>query len=186
MKWNFLPNLLTISRILFIVPVCYFLLDFNFLPALYFLIIAGLSDGLDGYLARRFQWQTRLGSLLDPAADKLMVVCCFTALAWIQAIPLWLFVIIILKDITVVTGAVIYHYLIGAYEFSATLISKLNTFLQIVFLVISVAKLHFTNIPQVLVSILMYGMLVTTVVSLLNYVFVWSRKAYINTHKPHA
>ncbi len=183
MKWNYLPNLITILRIILIVPVCYNIVQQHFLPALCFLILAGLSDGLDGYLARHFNWQTRLGSLLDPIADKLMVISCFTALAWVKAIPFWLFIIILLKDIIVVTGAIIYHFFIAPYEFSATILSKLNTFLQILFLVVVVTKMQFVGIPDILILSLMYAMLATTLGSMLDYVWVWSKKAY--THKSH-
>ncbi|MDF2867530.1 MAG: CDP-alcohol phosphatidyltransferase [Gammaproteobacteria bacterium] len=185
MRWHYLPNLITILRIILIVPVCYNIVQDRFLPALYFLILAGLSDGLDGYLARRFNWQTRLGSLLDPLADKLMVISCFTALTWVQAIPLWLFIIILLKDIIVVTGAIIYHFFIASYEFSATLLSKLNTFLQILFLVTVVIKMQFASIPNILILALMYVMLLTTLGCTLDYIWIWSKKAYTHVRKSH-
>jgi len=185
MRWKYLPNMITLMRILLIGPTCYCIAQHHFLHAFSFLILAGISDGLDGFLARRFSWQTRLGSILDPAADKLMIISCFSTLAYIKAIPLWLLWIILLKDIVIVSGALIYHYWIAPYEFSAILLSKINTFLQIFFVLVAVAKLQFDQLPNSIVYGLMYGMMFTTLGSMLNYIWVWSLKAYHHLHGYH-
>lgn len=177
-----IPNLITTARIVLIWPICWHILQHDFLPALSFVIIAGISDGLDGYVARHCNWQTRLGSFLDPAADKVFIIVCFAVLTWIKAIPIWLFAIILLKDITIAIGAIVYHYLVASYEFAATTLSKWNTFIQIVFLLVVLVKLHFVTFPQVIVSSFMYIVLLTTILCMCDYVWVWGRRAYRKTH----
>ena len=103
--------------------------------ALALFIIAGLSDGLDGYLAKNYGWQTRLGGFLDPAGDKLLVAWTFGTLAYLGHIPVWLAVIVIFRDVVIVAGSFIYHYLVRRLEGEPTRISKLNTGLEFTFLI---------------------------------------------------
>ena len=84
-----LPNIISVFRMLLVVPVVGSLLQQQFGMALVLFAIAGFSDGLDGFLAKHFGWQSRLGSILDPLADKLLLVSSFLTLTWMGFVPLW-------------------------------------------------------------------------------------------------
>src|SRR5688572_24109147 len=108
-----IPNLLTLLRMLLTVPLAWLLRDGRFDTALIVALVAGFTDALDGFLAKRFSWQSRLGGLIDPVADKLLLVACFVGLAQVDALPWWLAAVVIGRDAVIVSGAVAYHNLIG-------------------------------------------------------------------------
>ncbi|NOR20565.1 MAG: hypothetical protein GQ538_10815, partial [Xanthomonadales bacterium] len=109
----YLPNVVCVVRIGLVVPIMWFLVGAEYESALLLIIIAGFSDWVDGFLARRFGWESRIGGLLDPLADKLLFVSVFAALTWNGLVPLWLFAVVIGRDIIIVSGAFAYEFLIG-------------------------------------------------------------------------
>lgn len=173
-----LPNLISIARILLALPVAYLLLEERFSEALLLFFIAGVSDALDGYLAKHFGWHSRLGSILDPLADKLLLVTAFVCLAWVGIIPLWLVMMVLGRDLIIIIGALAFHLLIGRYEMAPTWISKLNTALQIILVLALVLSNGLYPLPGGLLVWLVYGVSVTTALSGLDYVWTWGRKAY--------
>jgi len=126
MSLSWLPNAISLLRIALIAPILLLILDGQFGWALALFFVAGFSDGLDGYLAVRFNWTTRLGGLLDPAADKLLITGMFITLAWIGQIPVWLAAVVILRDVVIVSGAVAYNFIVRPVPGEPTRISKLN------------------------------------------------------------
>ena len=124
MSFRWLPNAISLLRIVLIAPILLFVLLGDYALALVLFVIAGGSDGIDGYLAVRFNWQTRLGALLDPVADKLLVTGLFITLAVMQLIPVWLAVIVIARDVIIFSGAVVYNYLIKPVEGEPTQIGR--------------------------------------------------------------
>ena len=123
-----LPNLITCMRFILIGPILWALLTKCYPLAFYLFLIAGLSDGLDGLLARFFDWTTPLGALLDPLADKLLLMGSFIVLAYLQQIPVWLTIMVIGRDIWIMGGALLYRYWVGPLDYKPVWISKLNTF----------------------------------------------------------
>src|SRR5690349_11831815 len=113
MRYDQLPNAITTSRMVLAVPLAWLVLAREFDEALVVAMIAGASDALDGYLAKRYRWQSWLGGVLDPLADKLMLMAAFTALTIETAIPAWLFGLVVGRDLLIVGGALAYHHLIG-------------------------------------------------------------------------
>lgn len=178
---NQLPNIISIFRILLVVPVVWALINLEYLTALILFAVAGFTDALDGFLAKHYQWQTRLGSILDPLADKLLLVSCFLTLAWIELIPLWLVAVVIIRDVLIVIGGVVFHYMFVQFDMEPSRISKANTFFQIIF-VLAVVFYHgeFALTPWV-IEALSYIVLVTTVISGMDYVWVWGRRAVNET-----
>jgi cardiolipin synthase len=140
--------------------------------------VAGLSDGLDGYLAKHNDWQSRLGSILDPLADKLLLVSSILALGWLSLIPLWLVIAVVARDIVIICGALAYHFLVGRYEMEPTWISKINTFFQIFLVLIVVFSNGFYQLPPLTHQTVSYIVLATTVGSGIDYVYTWSKKTY--------
>ena len=149
----------------------------RFADALVLFFLAGFSDGLDGFLARRFSWHTRLGALLDPIADKLMIASTYATLAWVGQIPLWLAIVVVSRDVVIVGGATAYNFLIAPVKGEPTRISKLNTALELLFVVTVLAQAAFAWPPSIVVTFLGAGVFVTVVVSGIDYVVAWSERA---------
>ena len=158
-------------------PIVWALLNLEYATALILFAVAGFTDALDGFLAKQFHWESRLGSILDPLADKLLLVSSFLALAWIELIPLWLVVVVIARDLLIIIGGVVFHYMFVQFNMAPSRVSKANTFFQIIF-VLAVVFYHgeFAFTPWI-VEALSYIVLVTTVMSGMDYVLVWGRRA---------
>ena len=177
MSLSWIPNAISILRIFLIVPTLWMIAAGEFGWALALFLIAGFSDGLDGYLAVRFEWQSRLGALLDPAADKLLITGMFIALAWMGEIPVWLAVIVIGRDVVIVAGALAYNYLVKPVPGEPTRISKLNTALQMLFVLFVLSRAGFGWPDKITITLLGAAILVTVVISGVDYVWSWSRRA---------
>ena len=171
-----IPNIISVFRILLVFPVLMFLLGEEYGKALILFAVAGISDGVDGFLAKRFNWQTWIGGLLDPLADKLLLVTSFVALGWLGLLPLWVVALVFLRDLVIVAGAFYFHYHVGKVGGEPTLISKVNTFVQIL-LVLLVVFAQIFAVPGLLVSLLIGLVAITTISSGIDYVIKWSRRA---------
>lgn len=177
LKARDIPNLISLLRILLVFPVIYLLLHRQYQAAMLLFFVAGLSDGLDGFLARQFHWQSHLGGILDPLADKFLLVSVYLCLGWLGALPWWLVGLVILRDLVIVGGAVAYHFRVERLEASPSLVSKLNTLMQILLALIVVYDLGFSPLPVGLLQGMLWGVAITTVLSGVDYVVSWSRKA---------
>ncbi len=172
-----IPNAICILRIALVLPIVLALADADYRLALALIFIAGASDGLDGFLARRFDWRSRLGGILDPLADKLMVTALFLTLAWLGLSPVWLTAVVILRDALIVAGAVAYHRLIGELQPAPTGISKANTIFQLAYVLGVVARQALDWPPAALLLPLGAAVFVASVVSGLDYVLSWGGRA---------
>lgn len=167
-----LPNLITLARIA-LVPVLILLLhDQNYAAALLIFLVAGLSDALDGYLAKRLGVQSRLGAILDPAADKLLLVSAYVMLTILGHIPFWLMLTVAFRDILIVGGYIVYTTHAGPVKMRPSVLSKLNTLMQIalVGLLLGQEALHRT---WPLTEIVLYGVLASTIASGAHYLWLW-------------
>ena len=182
MSWRFLPNAICVARILLVAPLVTWIIEGRFTAALLVLVVAGLSDGLDGFLAKRFDWRTRLGGLLDPAADKLLLVSTFAALSYVGLVPIELTLVVIGRDVLIVAGAVCYQILIAPVQGEPSAISKLNTACQLAMLFFTLTHAAYAWPPEV--SLVIHGATVvfTSVVSGLTYVLKWSARAWRVAH----
>jgi cardiolipin synthase len=177
MSLSWLPNAISITRIALIAPILVLFIEGRYGWSLGLFVVAGLSDGIDGYLAKRFGWQTRLGGFLDPAGDKLLVAWTFGTLAFLGRIPVWLAVIVILRDVVIVTGSFMYHYLVRRLEGEPTFISKFNTGLEFAFLIFIMSQAGYGWPDEITTTILGAAVLVTVVISGYDYVSNWIRTA---------
>jgi cardiolipin synthase len=159
------------------------LLEQRFDIALLLFVVSGISDGLDGFLAKRFHWQSPLGGLLDPLADKFLLVSSLLALGWLGLIPYWLVAIAILRDLVIVTGATIYHLRIKHLKAEPSLISKVNTVVQIVLVIAVVLDQALVGLPVMVIQGLIWLTLATTLLSGFDYVLVWSKRAAADRHE---
>lgn len=180
-----IPNALTIIRLLLIAPFLFFLYHHDYSFAFYLYLFAGFSDGLDGWLARHYNWMSPLGSFIDPLADKLLVVSSFIALALIGSLPWWLVILVLLRDITISIGVVAWYWLIQrALDFMPSRLSKINTTLQLILVTLCLFQLAFFSLPSYYVNTLIMLTTITTSITFVNYVWVWGRKAWFSTQLP--
>ena len=170
-----LPNIISIGRILLVPVTIWLIVAGQFGLAFLFFIMAGVSDGIDGYIARRYQMKTQLGAYLDPLADKLLLVSIYISLGFLQHMPAWLVILVASRDVLIV-GAVILSWILGKpLKMQPLITSKVNTAAQIILAGGQLAVLAwmsdatwFLNIGSVVVACL-------TVASAALYMRAWAR-----------
>lgn len=170
MKLKYIPNAICIVRIILVAPIVWCVLEERYGLALTLILVAGLSDALDGFLARRFDWRTRLGGLLDPAADKLLMFAVFVSLTWLGWVPMWFTAVVIGRDVIIILGTIVYQMTVEPVEGEPTKASKLNTVLQILFLLLTVNHAWTGWPPEIALQVVGAAILVTIVISTVQYV----------------
>jgi len=178
-----LPNAITVLRILLVFPTGWLLLETRYAEALVLMAVAGASDALDGWMARRFGWMSQFGAAMDPVADKLLVAATFIIFTIQGHIPIWVAAIVLGRDAIIMGGAGAYRLFFEPIEFAPTLISKANTATQIVLLLMLLLGLcGFGALSEITLRIVdpwcFYLLAVLGVVSGVNYVRTWGRKAW--------
>ncbi|MDR2214267.1 MAG: CDP-alcohol phosphatidyltransferase family protein [Nevskiaceae bacterium] len=141
-----IPNLICLFRIVLIAPLLLAMRDGHQVQVLVLFTAAAVSDGLDGYLAKRFGWTSTLGRFLDPAADKLLLVSVFIAAAWLGIAPWWVAAVAIARDLLIAGGALIYRLWFGPLHGRPSIISKINTGVQMAYL-LAVVLASATGLP---------------------------------------
>jgi cardiolipin synthase len=177
MDYSWIPNAISLMRLFMIAPIVFLYVSGEFGWALTLFAFAGLSDGIDGWIAKKNDWDTRLGAFLDPAADKLLVAWSFGTFAYIGLIPVWLAVAVIGRDVIIVAGSFLYHYLVERLQGSPSFISKLNTVLEFTFLVLVMLHAGFGLLDDTTLTVVGAAVLVTVVISGFDYVAGWVRGA---------
>jgi cardiolipin synthase len=187
--WRHLPNALCVLRIILIGPIAGLLLQGRLSLALLVFAFAAFTDVLDGYLAKRFGWQTELGKRLDPLADKLLLVTVFVVVAVLGKAPVWLAATVVARDLIITAGGLTYLWLYGDPQGQPTIVSKVNTFLQVTFVLGVIGSEALLSAVGTLLPAMDGGWLacglvalgalafVTTVVSGLDYVLRYAAKA---------
>jgi cardiolipin synthase (CMP-forming) len=179
-----LPNLISSVRILLVVPIAWELGHQHMIATLWLFAAAAVSDVVDGFLARHFGWQTELGGILDPVADKLMLATTFVMLAYLDMLPVWLAAAVIARDIVIVTGAVSYRVLLGPVAARPSPVSKLNSLCQVLLILLVIGTREF-SLPPLWVVIMGALVFVTTAVSGIDYVLVYGRRAAAESKARH-
>ena len=177
MRASSIPNLICLARIVLVIPIIRSLWQEQFMLSLLLIIIAGLSDILDGYLAKKNNWRSYLGSVLDPAADKILLVSLFLTLQSMDLIPLWLTLTVITRDLMIVFGLSLYRYFVGVPKPKPTRISKLNTTIQLVFIIFVILAQGFQFPFEILAMVCGSLVFVTSILSGLDYWIIWSIEA---------
>jgi len=171
-------------RMLLVVPLAWMIRDGHYDTALLVAMIAGLSDALDGWVAKHYGWQSWLGGVLDPIADKLMLVGCFVSLGLVGAHPDWLTWLVVGRDVVIVAGAVVYHNFVGRISAQPTLLSKLTTCIQIAYVLLQLVSLStWFTLPSWLLASALWLTAAATIASGLQYVVIWSLKAARETRR---
>jgi cardiolipin synthase (CMP-forming) len=178
-----LPNLITIGRIMLVPALVWAIAAGEPKIAFGLFLAAGLSDAVDGFLAKRFGMSTDFGALLDPLADKALIISVFVGLGITAAIPLWLVVLVVSRDILII-GAVMLSLLLGKpVKVRPLLVSKLNTVVQIVFACLVLGSLAFGFEAGTLERVLMFAVATLTLVSIGFYTREWIRHMNAQGHE---
>jgi cardiolipin synthase len=166
-----IPNLICVLRVALIWPILASIVQGQYRLTLFLFFVAAASDALDGYLAKRFRWSSELGKYLDPIADKLLLMFLFVVLTWYGLIPwVWLTVIAIARDFLIGLGAIAYRIGWGRLRGSPMITSKVNTLLQLLYVLAIVARQAF-DLPGVSV-IDALGVLTAISVSISGFLYV--------------
>jgi len=173
-----IPNILTVIRILLIAPFATFVHTQQYTEALVIFFVAGLSDGVDGFLARQFNWKSRFGAIADPLADKLLLMTAYVMLAWTEQIPLWLALLILGRDFGILLGALVYHFCISHYDIQPSWLGKTCTVLQIVYVLAVMLTLAEIPMPDFVIQGGVWLVAAITMVSGVHYVGVWTSKGW--------
>lgn len=158
-------------------PIAYLILRNDYGWALGLGIVAGITDALDGFFARRYNAHSNLGAGMDAVADKLLMLCVFLALAAVGLLPWWLALVVVGRDLVIVLGAIAYRLVIGPFDFAPTILSKINMAVQVVFLVVVLTDALLPLIPTAMDPVLTALVAVIAIVSGVHYVLSWSRRA---------
>ena len=171
-----LPNVLTTARLILAVPVCLLILDENYPAVLWIAFIAGLSDGVDGYFARKLNALSYYGAIVDPLADKALLVSAYVAFAVVGLLPWWVTVIILIRDMLIVSGAFIYRRKFGRYKIVPSIWGKSSTAVQIVFALMLLTQQVYSVLPEFSLQVGLWLVILMTFVSGVHYVYIWGGK----------
>lgn len=178
-----IPNLITLFRFALVLPIMLAMLASEFAWALVLFLIAGISDGIDGLLAKQYHWQSRLGSILDPLADKVLIIASFAVLSYLLILPVGLFLLVIARDLMIVVGALAYHRWVGEFELLPLLSSKLNTLMQIILVLWVMFQQVWFAQWHIITTILLWLTVISLVYSGVEYILVWGKRAWHQTKR---
>ena len=166
-----IPNVLTLLRILLTPLFVIFLLRNAYSMALLVFIVAGLSDGLDGFIARVLNQRTAIGAYLDPLADKLLLVSAYVGLALLDGIPDWVAVIVISRDVIISLGIAIFTMMDKTYEVRPSIVSKFTTTAQILTIILALFDPAHLRLPA-MHSPIVWITSILTITSGFHYIYI--------------
>ena len=167
-----LPNLITLARLLCVPLAIWLIVEARYGVAFWVFVLAGLSDALDGYIAKRWDQRTPLGAILDPIADKALLAGVYITLGLAGELPQWLVILVVLRDLLIVGGYLLSH---GATPPQPLFISKVNTLVQIALVGFVLARLGLNIEAGFVTALFIAAAGVTTVCSGLSYLVHWAR-----------
>jgi len=171
-----LPNLISLARLLAVPVVIWAILAEEMALAFWLFIAAGVSDAIDGYLARRSGARTVVGGFLDPLADKALLVSVYITLGRAGHLPLWLVILVVSRDVLIIGGAIVFHTITQSLKPEPLMVSKLNTVAQIVLAATVLSEQAMQGNWHMAVSLLIWAVAVTTAASGGSYIVQWSRR----------
>lgn len=175
--WRWIPNALTFMRILLVIPFAWSLANDQYRPALLLFFIAAATDGLDGFLARFCGWKTRIGAIADPLADKLLMITAFLMLSLTDVLPMWLFLLVLGRDLVIVGGGLLFHRVIGPFDVEPSILGKLNTLVQIMALLAVMLAQADIAMPDGSQQVAILTVAAMALLSGIHYVGTWGLRA---------
>lgn len=168
-----MPNLITLGRVILIPFVATFILDAEFVAAFWLFVLAGVSDGVDGFIAKRYDAVTKIGTYLDPIADKALLISVYVTLAIMGAVPNWLVVLVISRDVAIIGAIMLSQALEMPINVKPHFVSKINTAVQILYAAYLLATLSYSVPDGEMVRYGTYAVGATTLFSWLVYLSGW-------------
>ena len=168
-----IPNLITLARIFAVPLLVWLIISGEFAAAFWLFVLAGVSDALDGFIAKRFGFVTKLGTYLDPVADKALLVCAYITLGQAGHINALLVILVVFRDVLIIGGTVLFHTLDRPVGMKPIFISKINTFLQILLIAVLLGNLGIGILDFGTLPALAFLVGITTVCSGLAYMGRW-------------
>ena len=176
MQIKYFPNIISLFRLLLVIPFAYLFIHEQTKIAFYVFMLAALSDGLDGWFARYFNCQSELGLILDPLADKILIITSYVLLAVKAVLPLWFVGIVLLRDGAILLGSFITLIILQHQRpLSPSWLSKINTLLQMLQILLCLIESAFHHIPHQILSSLLVLVLSTSIISFFHYLYVWQK-----------
>lgn len=172
-----IPNILSVFRLLLVPVAVWLILEHDLGAAFWVFVVAGVTDALDGTLARVLDARSKLGAFLDPLADKALLVCVYIALGVTGVLPSWLVILVVFRDALIIGGAILYQILFGDLHMQPLWISKVNTVAQVALAAATLAVEGLDMDAGPTLGVLTWVTAVTTVASGAAYIWVWGRKA---------
>ena len=170
-----IPNIITLGRIILVPVIVWAIASRQMEIAFAIFVVAGVSDAVDGFLAKRFNMASELGALLDPLADKALLVSIYVSLGIWGAVPLWIVILVASRDIMIVSAVIVSWVFDRPIPMKPLMVSKLNTVAQVAFAALVLASLGFNFRPAPYDMILMGFVTVFTLVSVSLYLVEWVR-----------
>jgi len=172
-----IPNILTLARIIITPFIVYTIIEHQPALALILMGIAGITDMLDGAIARYFNQRSTVGAFMDPLADKLMLISTIVSLYFIDQLPAFLFLAVVFRDMIIMVGAIAYELVTHKLEMQPTIASKITTFLQIILVLTVLSDLAWHLPDNWMLQSMIWLTFAFTCISGLQYMIVWMRKA---------
>lgn len=177
MSIKYIPNIISIFRLFLVLPFIYFFIQAKFTLSFNIFLLAAFTDALDGWIARKFACQTNFGLIIDPIADKILIVSCIILLGYHHILPVWLVLLILARDLAITFGAFLSIFL---YKKPSPLkpsrISKLNTLLQMLLILSCLFHISYFPIPSIYLKTLIILVTITTLISFFHYLTIWYRE----------
>lgn len=170
-----LPNLISLSRLLLVPLAIWLILGGRYAAAFWVFVVAGVSDALDGFIAKHFDRRTRLGALLDPIADKALLMSVYVTLGLARHLWTSLVILVVFRDVMIIGGFLLIQAFAVPRDYDPLYISKINTGLQIALVAFVLARLGSGGDPGLPGTVLSLAVMVTTVLSGLSYLVRWAR-----------
>src|ERR1700689_1141949 len=174
-----LPNLICLLRIVLVWPIVVSIAHAQYPLTLLLFFVAAMSDGLDGYLAKRFNWTSELGKFLDPLADKLLLISVFVEGAWLAVMPWWLTAAVVARDVMIGLGALIFRLWFGSPRGRPTVISKINPAAQLLYVMLVLLHAALGVPPHEILDVCALIALATTLISAVHYILAFTRRAWL-------
>jgi len=174
-----LPNLITLARLLAVPLMVWLILQDDFAAAFWVFLAAGVSDAVDGFIAKNFGARTVVGGFLDPLADKALLVSVYLTLGYRGQVENWLVILIVFRDVLIIGGAILYQTMTQALTMQPLLVSKVNTAAQIALAVLLLAKLGFNMADTYgIIAGMVHVVAASTLLSGGAYVAIWGWRIF--------
>lgn len=177
-EFFYIPNLISIARMLSVFPIAWLIGEQNYVATFWVVFVAGMTDSIDGWLAKQFGMKSDLGGVLDPMADKVLLFSCFALMVVYDFLPAWLFLLVIGRDAVIVMGGVLYHHLIEPVKAVPLMAGKITTFFQILLVLVVFGNAAFSVDLSQVQQINVILVVALTILSGGQYVWIWGVKAW--------